>query len=157
MLKRWAADINYMKFEGKIKLDAERGKVWDFISDPSKVIGCVPGLQSYKVHEGKYVTAIVKVGIGFIRGTFNASSKVLEESPEDYKAKLELAGSGAGSAFNAKVDIKLDEAKGGGTELTWEADVNISGPMGSLARPMLEGYVKKLVEQVFDCVKKKLS
>jgi len=146
-----------MRFEGSFRLEAERKKVWDFISDPGKVIECVPGLQSYKVHEGKYVTAVVKVGIGFIKGTFNASSKVLDEDPGAYKAKLELAGSGAGSGFNAEVDIELGEAEGGGTDLRWAADVRISGPMGSLAKPMLEGYVKKIVQQVFGCVRERLG
>lgn len=145
-----------MRFEGKFRLDAERERVWDFISDPGKVIQCVPGLQDYSVGEGKRVTARVKVGIGFIRGTFHAASKVLEERPEEYKAKLELTGSGAGSGFKAIVDIGLEEADGG-TEVTWAADVNVSGPLGSLAKPMLQGYVKKLVEQLFDCVKQRLQ
>jgi len=35
--------------------------------------------------------------------------------------------------------------------------VNISGPLGSLARPLIEGNVKKIVDQLYDCVRGKIS
>ena len=145
-----------MRFEGSFRINAERGKVWDFISEPSNVIQCVPGIQDFSVQEGKRVAAKVKVRLGFISGIFQAASKVLEEDPESYHAKMELSGSGAGSGFKALVDLKLEEADGE-TELKWSADVNISGPLGSLAKSMVEGYVKKMVDQLFDCVKKRLE
>lgn len=145
-----------MRFEGRFELEAERERVWEFISDPAKVIQCVPGIEDYSVGEGKRVTARVKVKIGFIRGVFHAASKVLEERSDEYKAKLELTGSGAGSGFKALVDIGLEEIEER-TKVAWAADVNVSGPLGSLAKPMLQGYVKKLVEQLFDCVKQRLQ
>ncbi len=145
-----------MKFEGKVVISSEINKVWDFISDPEKIIQCIPGIQEYSVGEGKRVTAKIKVSIGFIKGVFHASSKVLEEDSTKYTAKLSLTGSGAGSGFNGIVDIKLNRMDGS-TELIWAADVNVSGPLGSLAKPILEGYVRKLVEQLFDCVRQKLA
>ncbi len=44
-----------------------------------------------------------------------------------------------------------------GSELTWEATVTPSGPLGSLAKPLIEGNVKKIVEGLFVCAKSKLS
>ncbi|MEM1743245.1 MAG: carbon monoxide dehydrogenase subunit G [Nitrososphaerota archaeon] len=145
-----------MKLEGKIFLKSRREDVWNFISEPVKVIECIPGVQEYSVTEGKRITAKVKVSIGFIKGIFNASSNVIEEDHENYFAKLKLSGSGAGSGFDALVEVKLNEVDSG-TELAWTANVNVSGPLGSLAKPMLEGYVKKIVNQFFDCIKYKLT
>ncbi|MCS7126209.1 MAG: SRPBCC domain-containing protein [Aigarchaeota archaeon] len=145
-----------MKFEGKMVLNSRREDVWNFISEPSKVIECVPGLEEYSVEEGKRVTAKVKVSIGFIKGTFRASSSVVKEDHQNYTAKLKLSGSGVGSGFDALVDLKLNELEYG-TEFIWLADVNVSGPLGSLAKPMLEGYVRKIVDQLFDCIKRKLT
>lgn len=145
-----------MLLEGNLRLPSDREKVWDFVSEPSKIIGCVPGLQSFTVGENKRVNATVKVAMGFIRGTFQATSKVAEEDHDAHTAVLELSGSGAGSGFSALVKLAVAEA-GAESELKWNAEVKVSGPLGSLGKPLIEGNVKKIVNQLFDCVKTKLS
>jgi len=145
-----------MDFQGNFHIPSGVDKVWDFTSDLPKVIQCVPGLQSYTIGENKRVTATVKVSIGFIRGTFQTQTKVVKEDRDTHTAVLELTGSGAGSGFNAVVNIGV-AAAGAESDLTWDANVNISGPLGSLAKPLVEGNIKKIVTQLFDCVKAKLS
>jgi hypothetical protein len=145
-----------MQLQGKLTLPSDREKVWDFVSDPSKVVQCVPGLQTYTVGENKRITATVRVSIGFIRGTFQTNTRIVKEDRESHTAVLELSGSGAGSGFNAVVNISI-AAVDGQSELSWDARANISGPLGSLARPLVEGNIKKLVTELFDCVKGKLS
>jgi carbon monoxide dehydrogenase subunit G len=145
-----------MLLQGKFLLPSTVDKVWAFTSDPSKVIECVPGLQSFTVGENKRISAVVKVSIGFIRGTFQATTKVVKEDPATHTAVLELSGSGAGSGFGAVVNIAV-APQGNDSELTWDANVNINGPLGSLAKPLVEGNIKKIVTQLFDCVKAKLS
>jgi hypothetical protein len=145
-----------MLLQGQFRLPSDREKVWDFVADPSKVIECVPGLQSFTVGENKRISATVRVSIGFIRGTFQAATKVVKEDRANHVAVLELSGSGAGSGFSAVVNIGID-AVGKESDLNWQADVKISGPLGSLAKPLVEGNIKKIVTQMFDCVKTKLS
>jgi hypothetical protein len=145
-----------MQLQGKLTLPSDREKVWDFVSDPSKVVQCVPGLQTYTVGENKRITATVRVSIGFIRGTFQTNTRIVKEDRESHTAVLELSGSGAGSGFNAVVNISI-AAVDGQSELSWDARANISGPLGSLAKPLIEGNMKKLVTELFDCVKGKLS
>lgn len=145
-----------MQLQGKLALPSDREKVWDFVADPSKVVQCVPGLQTYTVGENKRINATVKVSIGFIRGTFQTNTRVVKEDRASHVAVLELSGSGAGSGFTALVNIAV-AAMGEQSELSWDASVNMSGPLGSLAKPMVEGNIKKIVAQLFDCMKAKLS
>jgi len=145
-----------MLLQGKFHLASSIDKVWDYVSDPAKVIECVPGLQTYTIGENKRITAAVKVSIGFIRGTFQTQTKVVKEDRETHTAILELSGSGAGSGFNATVNIAVMPA-GAESDLNWDANVSINGPLGSLAKPLVEGNIKKIVTQLFDCVKAKLS
>jgi carbon monoxide dehydrogenase subunit G len=142
--------------QGKFHISSGIDEVWDYISDPTKVIECVPGLQSYSVGENKRITAAVQVSIGFIRGTFQTQTKVVKEDKGTHAAVLELTGTGAGSGFSAVVNINVS-AVGEESDLTWDANVNINGPLGSLAKPLVEGNVKKIVTQLFDCVKAKLG
>jgi carbon monoxide dehydrogenase subunit G len=145
-----------MILQGKFLLPSDKEKVWDYVSDPGKVIECVPGLQSFTVGENKRITATVKVSIGFIRGTFQTTTKVVKEDHDSHTAVLELSGSGAGSGFSALVNIAVASV-GSESELAWNANVNINGPLGSLAKPMVEGNVRKMVTQMFDCIKGKLT
>ncbi len=145
-----------MILQGKFHIPTGIDRVWDYTSDPAKVIECVPGLQSYTIGENKRITAAVKVSIGFIRGTFQTQTKVVKEDKSTHAAVLELSGSGAGSGFNAVVNIVV-AAVGTESDLTWDANVNINGPLGSLAKPLVEGNIKKIVTQLFDCVRAKLS
>lgn len=145
-----------MQLQGKLTLPSDREKVWDFVADPSKVVQCVPGLQTYTVGENKRITATVKVSIGFIRGTFQTNTRVVKEDRESHTAVLELSGSGAGSGFTALVNISV-AAVDGQSELSWGANANVSGPLGSLAKPLIEANIKKIVEQLFDCVRARLS
>jgi len=145
-----------MQLQGRFPLPTSVDNAWAYVSDPAKVIECVPGLQSYTVGENKRISATVRVSIGFIRGTFQTNTKVVKEDPSTHTATLELSGTGAGSGFNAAVNIAV-AAAGAQSELAWDANVNISGPLGGLAKPLIEGNVKKIISQLFDCVKAKLS
>jgi carbon monoxide dehydrogenase subunit G len=82
-----------MQLQGKFTIPADRDAVWNYISDPTKVIQCVPGLQSFTVGENKRISASVKVSIGFIRGTFQATNKVVKEDVATHTATMELNGS----------------------------------------------------------------
>jgi hypothetical protein len=145
-----------MLIQGKSHIPSSIDKVWDYTSDPAKVIECVPGLQTYTIGENKRITAAVRVSIGFIRGTFQTQTKVVKEDRATHTAILELSGSGAGSGFNALVNISV-AAAGLESDLTWDANVNVNGPLGSLAKPLIEGNITKIVTQLFDCVRSKLS
>jgi uncharacterized protein len=142
--------------QGSFKMPSGTDKVYGFVSDPANVIQCVPGVENYAIGEGKRFSATVKVSFGFIRSFFQATGRVVKEDAVAHTATLELNGSGSGSSFSAMVDVSIT-GDDDSADLTWRADVGVHGPLGSLARPLLESYVKKTVDQMFGCVKTKLS
>ena len=89
------------------------------------------------------------------RGTFQTTTRVVKEacrSQSDTGAerirggqRLQRVGQHRGGRFGSSSDV------------SWDADVKISGPLGSLAKPLVQGNIKKIVEQLFECVKSKLS
>lgn len=131
-------------------------KIWGFISNPESMGQCLPGVEEYKVVEGKKIEAKTKIGIGFIKGTFRVNSRVTEEDSAKHHAKLLVDGSGVTSAFKAEISIDCNQHPEG-TELSWVADATISGPLGSVAKSLLEGATQKIVNQTLDCVTQKVS
>jgi carbon monoxide dehydrogenase subunit G len=131
-------------------------KLWTFVSTPDSIAQCLPGVEEYTVHEGKRVEAKTKIGIGFIKGTFKVNSRVVEEDPVNHRAKLLVDGSGVTSAFKAEIQINC-APHAEGTELGWVADATISGPLGSVAKGLLENAAQKIVNQTLECVTQKVS
>jgi carbon monoxide dehydrogenase subunit G len=145
-----------MHFEGKAVVKAPVDKVWNFISTPESISQCLPGVEEYKVLDAKRTEAKLKIGIGFIKGTFKANSRVLEEDPVNHRAKLLIDGSGVTSAFKAEIQISCNPHPEG-SELAWIAEATVSGPLGSVAKGLIENASQKVVNQTLECVTNKVS
>jgi carbon monoxide dehydrogenase subunit G len=145
-----------LHFEGKAFVKAPVDKVWNFISTPESIAQCLPGVEEYKVLEGKRTEAKVKIGVGFIKGTFKVHSRVLEEDPVNRRAKLLIDGSGVTSAFKADIQISCSPHPEG-SELAWIAEATVSGPLGSVAKGLIENASQKIVNQTLECVTNKVS
>jgi carbon monoxide dehydrogenase subunit G len=145
-----------LHFESKAVVKAPVDKLWNFISTPESIAQCLPGVEEYKVLDGKRVEAKTKIGIGFIKGTFKVNSRVAEEDPVNHRAKLVVDGSGVTSAFKAEIQITCSPHPDG-TELSWIADATVSGPLGSVAKGLLDGASQKIVNQTLECVTRKVT
>ena len=145
-----------MHFEGKAVVKAPVDKVWNFISTPESIAQCLPGVEEYKVLDGKRTEAKVKIGVGFIKGTFKVNSRVLEEDPVNHRAKLSIDGSGVTSAFKADIQVSCNPHPEG-SELAWIADATVSGPLGSVAKGLVENASQKVVNQTLERVTNKVS
>jgi carbon monoxide dehydrogenase subunit G len=144
-----------MQIKGNFVVPSNHEKTWDFISTPDKIVTCLPGLQESQI-DGNTIKARIKAGVGFIRGTFAVTCVIAENDKVNHHAKLIISGSGAASSFNADVFIDLKDAPAG-SEVVYMSEAKVSGPLGSLAAPMVEGAAKKMVDQIFSCVQSKLS
>ncbi|HVP22669.1 MAG TPA: carbon monoxide dehydrogenase subunit G [Conexivisphaerales archaeon] len=145
-----------MQIKGSFVVPSNKDVTWDFISTPEKIVTCLPGLQESSI-EGNTIKARIKAGVGFIKGTFAVVCVIAENDKVNHHAKLLISGSGAASSFNADVLIDMNPATTSGSEIAYNAEAKVSGPLGSLAAPMVEGAAKKMVDQIFTCVQSKLS
>lgn len=136
-------------------MNAPREKVWEFVIDPNKIGKCLPDLKSLEVGPNNTFTAIARVGIGFMKGDFKFQLAIVEQNAPSH-AKLKGTGSGAGSSVSMDTSIDLAEA-GGGTNLTYKADVEIGGTLASVGQRVIGGTTEKTITQVFECVKRQLE
>jgi carbon monoxide dehydrogenase subunit G len=145
-----------LHFESRAVVKAPVDSLWKFIATPELIAQCLPGVEEYHVLEGKRTEAKVKMGVGFIKGTFKINSRVTDEDPVNHRAKLLVDGSGAASAFKAEILISCAHHPEG-TELSWVADATVSGPLGSMAKGLLESTSQKIVNQTLECVTQKVT
>lgn len=145
-----------MHIEDKAVVKAPADKLWNFISTPESIAQCLPGVQEYMVLEEKRTEAKVKMGVGFIKGTFKVKSRVVEEDTKNRRAKLLVDGSGVTSAFKAEIQISCNPHPEG-AELSWVAEVTVSGSLGGVAKSLIEGASQKVFNQTLECVTKRVS
>ncbi len=145
-----------MRFSGTVEIRAPRDRVWAFVTDPTKVGSCGPGVESIDVVDPTHFRARAKVGVGFISARF-VVDMAMAELAEPEKAIITAHGQAPGSAVDATARMDLSEAGDGATTMAWQADVNISGTLASVGARMIEGTANKMIGQTFDCIRAKLE
>ncbi len=142
-----------MKLDGEVTIQADRQKVWEFLTNPEAVSQCAPGLESMKIIEpDKQFEATAALGFGTVRVRFVTDVRWVELDPPNL-AKMTAHGTAPGSAADVKGEMRLEDTPGGGTRMTWSAEVVVSGTIASLASRMMGSVSKKIANNFFDCVR----
>jgi carbon monoxide dehydrogenase subunit G len=136
-----------VRVEGTRTFDAPRATVWQVLNDPSRLAKTMPGVESFDVADDRHWRANVKIplGLGGLRMSIDFT-KLEEREPEF--AKLAAKGNGVGAIMNMETAFHLSESEAGGTDMAWEADVKIAGPVGSMGQRVLQPIVNQQVGQV---------
>jgi uncharacterized protein len=145
-----------MKISGGYTVNANQQDVWKRLMDPDTLSGCIPGVEKLnKIGENEYEMAM-NVGVGMIRGTYEGKVRLADiNEPSDYTMYVE--GSGRPGFVKGTGHIKLESQSEETTEITYEGDVEVGGPVGSVAQRMMGSVSKRMVDQFFKCVEEKIK
>jgi len=140
--------------EGSREISAPLDKVWDFVTDLNRVTKCIPDTTVEKI-EGDSFKGKMKMGVGFIRGTFDGQFTLTDKKP---KSSFAIKGTtkGMGNTVNVSINIEL-EPKDTNVVLKYKADVVVSGTLASMGARFIDDAAQKIVNQMFDCLKSSLT
>ena len=144
-----------MHFEGSVRINAPRDRVWAFLIDPKQVGSCGPGVETIEVVDDTHFKATARVGVGFISARFVVSMEMAELDAPD-RALIKAHGQAPGSAVDATATMTLSD-DAGGTRMDWTAEVAIAGTLASVGGRMIEGTANKMIGQTFDFIRTKLE
>ena len=136
-----------MKVEGERSFEAPRQAVWEVLNDPARMAKTMPGVESFDVQDERHWQAHVKIPLGLGVLPLSINFEKTEERPIDY-ARLRAKGTGGGAILSMETGFHLSEGGDGGTEMRWEADVHIAGPVGSMGQRVLQPIVNQQVQHV---------
>ncbi len=146
-----------MLLAGDVTIHASRKRVWDFLTDPTRVAPCVPGIETIEVIEPyKTYRGTVSVGLGTVKARFTGVVEILQLNEPDF-AKLKAHGMASGSAADAVSEMTLSDGPDGATNVHWTADVNVSGQLASLAARLMQPVSQKLAGQFYEAVRQKIE
>ena len=145
-----------MHFEGVFEVAAPKQKVFDAVTDPNVVAGCMPDLQKLNVKSPEEFEAVVKVGVSFVRGDFALRVRMVEKKAPS-RARMMAHGMGLGSAVDVEMLTEIADAPSGGTSMKWTAEAQVSGKVASLGQRLIQSQAERIVRQLFDCLRGKLE
>ena len=145
-----------MKITGKHTINASRDQVWERLIDPDTIAGCLPGVESLdKIGDDEYSMAM-NIGIGMVKGTYTGKVRLSNmNEPTDYQMYVE--GSGRPGFIKGTGTVRLADGENSTTDIEYDGDVEVGGPVGAVAQRMLGGVANRMVGQFFGCVESKIT
>ena len=144
-----------MRVEGTKSFDAPRETVWEVLNDPARMAKTMPGVESFDVQDDRHWRANVKIPLGLGGLRMSIDFEKLEEREPEF-ARLSAKGNGVGAIMNMVTSFNLAESSDG-TEMKWDADVKIAGPVGSMGQRVLQPIVNQQVGQVLSALDKQVQ
>lgn len=146
-----------MHFEGTVNIKATQQEVWNYLTDPTFVSECAPGLQSVEIIvPDKQFKAVAAVGLGSVKVNFETDVEFVELNPPNH-AKMKAHGKAPGSAVDILSDMELSAGSDRSTDLNWSAEVIVVGTIASLASRLMGSVTKSITKSFFDCIKGKIE
>ena len=138
-----------MKIEGSHEIPAPRQKVWDAFLNPDQLRQAIPGCEKLEPLGNDEFKATMKVGVAAVKGTFEGKVKLSDKNPPS-SYRLHAEGSGGPGFVRADTLITMNDGEGGGTRVSYDADVQVGGLIAGVGQRMLGGVSKMMADQFFN-------
>ena len=136
-----------MKIDGTHEINASRECVFALITDPEVLRRCIPGCESLeKTGEDTYA-AIIKAGVGMVKGTFKGTVKLAEMRPPEHY-RIEVDGKGGPGFVKGTGDFDLEE-KDGATLIRYAGETQVGGTIAGIGQRMIQGAAKMMATRFF--------
>ena len=145
-----------LQYSGEEKIPVGPEAVWTFVVDPEKVGRCFPDVVDVTVQDPTHFEAVVKVGLGPVRGRFKLKVELLPASSKR-RIDMKMSGGGFGSTVDLASGADLSDAGDGTTLLKWSGQAEARGPIAAVGGRVLDAQAQKLIAQAFGNVRQQLT
>jgi len=145
-----------LNFSGSFELNVSREKAFDFLTNPSSISDCIPDLEKFEIIDDKSFNAKIKVGVSFVKGTFDMKCSISELDKPSH-SKFLLEGSGMPGKVKTQLSFELTEKSKNSTLINWTADSELSGLITGLGETILKRTTEAKVQEILNRIKEKLE
>lgn len=145
-----------MKIEGSREVNTSANAVWNFITNAGNMAECLPDVKSHEVVDDKTIKALMKVGVGFIKETFDSTIKFSEVDEANKNLKITIDAKAKANSATMTIDVHVngDDSK---ADLKWTVDAVMAGRLASIGQRYISKISDKVIEQSFECMMSKLA
>jgi carbon monoxide dehydrogenase subunit G len=138
-----------IKIEKTFQVQEPLDRVWKFLSDPTKVAGCVPGAQVTEAVDDRTYKGLIKVQVGPSVTDYRGEAHI--ELLDHEKHEIQMVGKGQdvrgkGSA-SMKMSAQARALPDGNTEVVTVSEVNVVGLLAQLGARMIQEVSNRMFEE----------
>jgi len=140
-----------------IQAPAER--VWQYLTDPQQVVGCLPGAELTQVQDANTFLGKVKLKVGPVTVAYNGQARFTEKADAVRRVKIVAEGRETGGAGSAKMTMTSEvvSLSDNSSTVRVEAVIDVVGKIIQFGRGMVESVSRQLFRQFADCVRSELE
>jgi carbon monoxide dehydrogenase subunit G len=143
-----------MQLENSFTVGAPPDRVFAYLLDVNKIVGCVPGAELSEVVDPTTFKGKVKIKVGPITVAYNGTARIADRDDANHAATLEADGretTGPGSA-RAKARMTV-EAEGSGSIVKIVTEYSVAGRVAQFGRGVMEDVSRRIVTDMAACIK----
>src|SRR5207244_13393051 len=101
-----------MKIDATYELHAPRERVYAALVEPEVLRRAIPGCESLEKIGDNTFTAVLKAGVGWIKGTFKGEVRLEDMRPQEHY-RIVVEGKGAVGLAKGSAELHMDRNNGG--------------------------------------------
>lgn len=146
-----------MLIENEFTVKRPLDEVWSYLLDVERIAPCMPGAELTETVDDHTWNGKVNMAFGPVKMAFAGSVSMEERDDDAHRVALKAKGTeqkGKGAA-NATVTSWLEPIDGG-TKVSMQADITLTGAAAQMSRGLLPEVSKRLTQQFADCLEESL-
>lgn len=138
-----------MKISGSHTLAMPQERAYQMMQDPEVLARAMPGCEALeKIGENEYRMKMKMVLAG-LSGVFEGKVSIAEQNPPS-SFRLIVEGSGRPGFLKGDGLLRLGPGADGGTEVSYDGDVQVGGTIAAVGQRLLDGTAKIVIKKFFD-------
>ena len=147
-----------MQLENSFQVSAQPDRVFAYLLDVNKVVGCVPGAELTEVLDESTFKGKVKVKVGPITVAYNGTARISERDDARRSATLTAEGRETTGPGSARASATMSVATAGeGSLITIATEYHVAGRVAQFGRGVMEDVSKRLINEMASCIQANLE
>jgi len=148
-----------LRFEQSFVVQAPRQRVWEYLTDPYRVVTALPGAAvTEKVDDTTYAGTIT-VKVGPVSARYRGTARF--EKLDAAAGQADVAASGQDTSGRGGAEMKMSsrvvERAPGETEVNVVSEVNVTGVLAQFGRGMIQDVSDQMFERFTSAVRQALE
>lgn len=144
-----------MDFNSEYEFEAPPEAVFDALTTPETVAGCLPGCEALTPLGDDRYEAAMTIGVAAIKGKFRGTVAMRDmQRPDSFTLQVD----GKGSTGFAKGEASIEIAPNGtGSTVAVQSSAKVGGPIARVGQRLLVGTAKMVADKFFACLRRQVE
>lgn len=141
------------------EVEAPIDRVWTLLSDPNRIVGCVPGAKITESVDADNHKGTVSLKVGPVVSDFKGNIVIEKRLDDTHELVLKGDGmdvKGKGSA-SMTMTGRLQSLDNGGTQVKTSMEVSVMGRLAQLGGRLMEDVSNRMFDQFVACFEEKVG